>query len=195
VELRGLVERTTGSFEEFEFSRALEEAESFFWSAFTDNYLELVKQRARSEEDAAGRASAVRALRLSLSVLLRLFAPFVPTITEEVWSWAFAAETGERSIHISRWPAAAELAHIARPANPGCFSTACDAIAAVRKAKADSGAGMGRPVAKLKLSGSPEDLRALEPVLHDILHAANASSAELSTRGTAEGLRFNAEIQ
>src|SRR5690606_31833536 len=117
AELRGLIERTTNSFEESEFSRSLEAAESFFWAGFTDNYLELVKQRARSDHDLEGRASAIAALRVGLSVLLRLFAPFLPTITEEVWSWAFAGETAERSIHTARWPRVAELEHVRLPEN------------------------------------------------------------------------------
>jgi valyl-tRNA synthetase len=83
-ELRALIDRTTASFENYEFSRTLEETETFFWSAFTDNYIELVKSRARHQEDSAACASALRTLRLALSAILRLLAPFVPTITEEV---------------------------------------------------------------------------------------------------------------
>src|SRR6185436_16855128 len=66
---------------------ALAQSERFFWSGFTDSYVEIVKARARSESDAAGRASAVAALQRGKDALLRLFAPFLPYITEEVWSW------------------------------------------------------------------------------------------------------------
>ena len=193
--LRSLVDQATSSFDDYEFSRALEESEQFFWSAFTDNYLELVKQRARSEAPSAGRGSAVATLRLALSVLLRLFAPFVPTITEEVWSWAFAEETGTQSIHKSRWPSVAELSDIAAPENAASFALACDAIAAVRKAKAEAGAGAGRAVADLKLWGASQDIVALKLVLSDVIHAANSPGATLNAGSVPEGTRFRAEIE
>ena len=89
----------------FEHAHALQETETFFWTRFTDTYLELAKVRARGERRRRGRArlgggdAAPRP-----RVLLRLFAPFLPYITEEVWSWAFAAETGQPSIHRAPWP-------------------------------------------------------------------------------------------
>ena len=98
AKLRRLVERATASFEAFNHAQALTDTETFFWTHFTDTYLELAKARARGEAGAgeADRGSAVAALRLGLDVLLRLFAPFLPYICEEVWSWAFAEETGQR---------------------------------------------------------------------------------------------------
>jgi valyl-tRNA synthetase len=194
-ELRGLIERATSSFEDFEFSRALEDTESFFWGGFTDNYLELVKQRSRSNEDSEGRASAVATLRVAFSVLLRLFAPFVPTIAEEVWSWAFAGETGERSIHTARWPIVAELERVAQLADRRSFAIACDAIAAVRKAKADTGIGIGRPLVNLTIAGTAEDLAILDRVLPDVTNAANASSTLLRITTGSDGVRFTAEIE
>ena len=103
-DLRDTVRRATDAFERFEFALALQITETFFWDSFTDNYIELVKRRARSETDPIGRASAVATLRLALNTLLRLFAPFVPTITDEVWSWTFAQETNYTSIHQTPWP-------------------------------------------------------------------------------------------
>ena len=103
-DLRDTVRRATDALERFEFALALQITETFFWDSFTDNYIELVKRRARSETDPVGRASAVATLRLGLNTLLRLFAPFVPTITDEVWSWTFAEETGYGSIHQAPWP-------------------------------------------------------------------------------------------
>ena len=103
-DLRETVQRATNAFENYEFAHALQITETFFWDAFADNYIELVKRRARSETDPQGRSSAVATLRLGLNTLLRLFAPFVPTITDEVWSWTFAQETGHPSIHLAPWP-------------------------------------------------------------------------------------------
>jgi valyl-tRNA synthetase len=196
AEIRLLIQRTTTSVEEFEFSRALEVTESFFWSAFTDNYLELVKRRARTAENSNGQASAIATLRIALSTLLRLFAPFIPTITEEVWSWAFADETGRLSIHTASWPTVAELARVAEPAGRGCFAIACDAITAVRKAKVDAGVGLGRPLVSLRLTGGTEDVAHLRAVLPDVANAANASSVLLEVATTLDtGIRFAAEVE
>jgi valyl-tRNA synthetase len=194
AELKKLVERATAAFEEFEYSRALEETESFFWSAFTDNYLELVKKRTRTDEDPDGRASAIATLRTGLSVTMRLFAPFVPTITDEVWSWAFAEQTGKQSIHIADWPSAAEFEGIPDPNSDDSFAVACDAIAAVRKAKTDMGLGMGRPLATLSLAGSADSLSVLSEVINDVNDGANASGVDVSV-GDVDGERFVATIE
>ncbi|HEY5344261.1 MAG TPA: valine--tRNA ligase [Solirubrobacteraceae bacterium] len=100
--LAAVVEDATTHFEGYDYARALERTETFFWW-FCDYYLELVKGR-RYDPDPAVSVSVSRALRLSLSAFQRLFAPFLPFVCEEVWSW-----WQEGSVHRAQWPEAAEL--------------------------------------------------------------------------------------
>ena len=93
-----LVRESTEDLEGYQYTRVLERTESFFWS-FCDNYLELVKSRRYGDLGEGPAASANTALLTSLSVFLRLFAPFLPFATEETWSWW---QPG--SVHKAPWP-------------------------------------------------------------------------------------------
>jgi valyl-tRNA synthetase len=149
--------------------------------------------RARAFEDgatgdeAAASGSAVASLRLGLSVLVRLLAPVLPYITEEVWSWSFAEETlpgaveATGSVHRAAWPAASDFEEVAAPDHATSFDTAVAALAAINKAKADGEVSMGRGVEMLRLAVSPATLDVLESVASDVLAAARVSQHEFST--------------
>jgi valyl-tRNA synthetase len=176
--LRALVDRVTALYGELDFAHALAETESFFWHDFTDTFLELVKVRAR---DRAG-GSAIAALRLGLGVLLRLLAPVLPFVTEEVWSWAFADETGQASIHRAPWPGEADFAAIAPPADPACFDAAVACLAAVNKAKSEGGVSVGRGVRTMTLGASPATLARLAPAAGDVMASARVERHETTPR-------------
>lgn len=214
AELKDVARRATTAFEEYEFATALQVTEEFFWSGFTDNYIELLKGRTRSEDDPEGRASAVAGLRLGLSVMLRLFAPFVPTITDEVWSWVFAEETGIPSVHLAPWPgtsaeshdaipslskgahlpAAHDLDRVAAPQNPNSFAAARDAIAAVRKAKSEAGVSLGKPLSSLVLAADEAGRADLSLVLADVAAAGGAPEVRFNGTSKPNDARFTAEI-
>jgi valyl-tRNA synthetase len=188
--LRDTVERASALFEELDYAGALDTVERFFWSGYTDNYLELVKARARSETDAAGRSSAVAAAQQGLSVLLRLFAPYLPYVTEEAWSWGFAAATRERSIHRAPWPQAAELAGVPAGTEAGKpFDLACAFLDAVRRGKSAAGATVGRQLATLRVAASSDAVASLRACLPDLRAAARAEGEILEPR---EGLAADA---
>lgn len=131
--LREVVEKATAGFEGWDHTRALEVTESFFWT-FCDDYLELVKDRAYGSRGDAGAASARATLRLVLDVVLRLLAPVLPYVTEEVWSWFH-----EGTVHRAPWPTADEV-----PAggDPAALPAVGAALAVVRKAKSEAKVGM-----------------------------------------------------
>ena len=181
--LRELVGRVTALLDEFDYAHALAEAETFFWQSFTDTFLELAKARARD-----GDPSAVAALRLGLSTLLRLLAPTLPYIAEEVWSWAFAAETGHASVHVAPWPAAAELDAVAPPADGQSFALAVAAQAAINRARSEQQVSVGRAVAEVTLAANAATLGRLERVLPDVCAATRVERRMLAERaGLADG--------
>jgi valyl-tRNA synthetase len=146
--LREVVETATKAFESYDHTKALEVTETFFWT-FTDDYLELVKERAYASEDQSAQAvgSAVIALRQALAVLVRLFAPFIPFAAEEVWSW-----WQEGSVHVSPWPTADELTFN----DAGLMKIASEALSLVRKTKSDAKLSMKAELEFVVLEGSSE---------------------------------------
>jgi valyl-tRNA synthetase len=148
-----------------------------------------VKSRARSETDAEGRASAVAALQIALKMLVRMFAPYLPYVTEEVWSWAFAESESAPSVHRASWPSARELGDLPAEAGGATLGAACAFLDAVRKAKSGAGATVGRHLKRLKIAANAETAGLVEPCLDDLLAAARAEGEVLEVReGIEDGL-------
>ncbi|MCA9728371.1 MAG: class I tRNA ligase family protein, partial [Candidatus Eisenbacteria bacterium] len=176
--LRSVVDQSTAAFERFEYAVALQTTEDAFWS-FCDDYLELVKSRSYAEEDTPGRRSAVATLHAALSVFLRLLAPFLPYVTEEVWSWRLAGEGRWRSIHTAPWPEASELAPDQARSSEAIFVAASEVLGRIRGAKSEAKKSLRWPVASLAVAASKDDLAALDVVLADVLRAGAAEGAEV----------------
>ena len=175
--LAELVDEATRALEGFDYARALERTEAWFW-AFTDDHVELVKSRAY-EGDPAGADSAQHALRLAISTLLRLFAPFLPFVTEEVWSWWRPG-----SVHLQAWPNGDDLRGSTvvdgQPANARIAEVAAQAIAEIRKHKTAAKRSLATPVVACTLTDTAERLDLLRPALADVAAAARAEKITLS---------------
>ncbi|HJX42064.1 MAG TPA: valine--tRNA ligase [Geodermatophilus sp.] len=163
--LAGAVDEATQAMEAYNYTRALEVTEAFFWS-FCDDYVELVKSRAYGTGAAAESAQAT--LALALSVQLRLFAPVLPFVTEEVWSWWQAG-----SVHRAPWPAAAEL-----PAGGDAevLPVVAAALTAVRKAKSTAQVSMRADVESATVTAPEAHVALVEAGRADLVDAGRIAS-------------------
>jgi valyl-tRNA synthetase len=196
ADLRALVARATAGFDELDYALPLQATEELFWR-FCDDFVELVKVRSYDDRDTLERRSATASLHVGLHVFLRLFAPFLPYVTEEIWSWRFAAGDGAAgSIHLAAWPAVAELAAAAEPSTPESFAAAAEVLGRIRGAKTREKKNLRWPVTVLKVWGGSESRRALEAVLPDVLRAGAVAEGalELAEGAVADGERLGVEV-
>lgn len=183
------IKKATKDFETFEYCDARMAIEDFFWNDFCDNYLELVKARAYAEEngqkDAKGQQSALYTIYHCLEMLLRLFAPFVPHITEELYSHIFDDRFATMgSIHArGTWPKADDVPYDAAHELSGM--AAVDILNVIRKAKSEANVSIKVPVllVEVRAKGSEATWQTLMPVLADLKAAGNANEVKDSSEG------------
>ncbi|HEX8074489.1 MAG TPA: valine--tRNA ligase [Thermoleophilaceae bacterium] len=173
-QLASTVDLVTRAFDAYDYSRALERTESFFWW-FCDNYLELVKGRRYGDRDPEGAASANGALRTALDAQLRLFAPTLPFVSEEVWSW-----WRDGSVHRAPWPTADALVSDLNGEAPdgALLDVAADVLAEIRKAKSTAQLPMRAEVARAVVRDSDERLGFLGAVQDDVADAGRVAEFE-----------------
>jgi valyl-tRNA synthetase len=171
--LRKTVADASSALAGYDHARALELTEAFFWT-FCDDYLELVKERAYGEESPE-QASAVAALRIALSTLLRLFAPFIPFAAEEAWSW-----THDGSVHRASWPTDEEFAGLAA-GEPQVLQLASEALTGIRRAKTDAKASQKTPVDSAVIAGPAASIELLALVADDLRAVGRIESLEFRT--------------
>lgn len=171
AQLSDVVAQSTKAFENYDYARALQITESFFWQ-FTDDYVELIKDRAYGAAGESEQASVLAALATTLDSLLRLFAPFLPFATEEVWSWW---RTG--SVHRAQWPAALEIAD----GDTTMLGTVGVALSGIRKAKSEAKVKQRTAVLSASITANEMLVAQLKAGLGDLKAAANAQEIALQS--------------
>jgi valyl-tRNA synthetase len=175
--LRGLIQNVTERWEDWDHAGALGATETWFWSDLCDNYLEMSKARAY-----AGDGSALGTLRTALNVVLRMFAPYLPYITEEVWN---AGRTEPESIHRASWPSPDELPDAE---DGGLFDVAVEVLTQARRAKSEAKVSVRFPIQRLEVRGSPRQISLLEPVMADINSTLNVEEHDFISDDRSDGV-------
>jgi valyl-tRNA synthetase len=170
--LADVIDKATKGLDAFDYTRALEVTEAFFWT-FCDDYLELVKERAYGGQGDDAAASARASLRIALDVVLRLLAPFLPFATEEVWSWWHRG-----SIHHTSWPTSAELKTVAEHGDPAILGAVGGALAGVRRTKSEAKVGMKAEIRSVVLAGPDATLDRIRVAEGDLIAAGRIASLE-----------------
>ncbi len=161
--LAQLITDATAAFQGYDYARALERTEAFFWS-FCDNYVELAKSRAYGDPADPATRSAHATLSLTLAALQRLLAPFVPFVAEEVWRWWH-----EGSVHRAPWPTLEELA--GAPAATGVYGAVGDVLEAVRREKSTHKVSQRKGVAELVVVAAGDLLDVIRSGQRDLIDA------------------------
>ena len=183
--LARIVRDSTSDLEDYNYTRVLERTETFFWS-FCDDYLELVKGRRYGDQGAELAASANGALLAALDVMLRLFAPFLPFVTDEVWSWWRPG-----TIHTAAWPDPEALLKACEPAGEdeqgvAALQFAAAVLGAIRKKKSEEQRPLKTPVARAVIQATPQQLELLPLVEKDLRASGLIRELETAVGDTFE---------
>ena len=183
--LAATVRDATEAFESYDYARALERTESTFWW-FCDDYVELVKSRAYGTLGQPGAESALSAMRLALSTLQRLLAPFMPFTTETVWHW-----WQEGSIHRSSWPNVDELGSLGEA---NIVDPIGEVMSHIRRAKTEAKTSQKTKVARALITATPEVLACFELGRADLTEAGSVLQWAVIPDSSAETMTVAIEL-
>ena len=187
AKLQAMVAGATAQYDDYGWTDALNQIERFFWEEFCGDYLEFVKERVQTE--GSGAVSAGATLARAYHILLRLFAPYVPFVAEEMWQRGYA--WAGTSVHSQTWPGEADFAAVPLSAHPESFSQAQVIAAATRKARSVAKVFKSYPIKSVDIVAPKDQHSSLCAALADLIQVERIGSVKLSA---GEGLEISAEI-
>ena len=170
------IQKATEFFEEYEYSKAKQETDKLFWQYFCDQYLELVKYRIYGE-DAQAKKHAQQTLYFTLRKILKLYAPIMPFITEEIWQLYYKNHEESESIHTSAWPKYDE--NLVDEESEKAGDLVIQIINEIRKYKAENQLSLKEELQKITITGTAEELELLTKTLNDIKNTGRIQEIEL----------------
>ncbi|MEK6857981.1 MAG: valine--tRNA ligase [Nanoarchaeota archaeon] len=181
--LNTVIKNSTESFENYEYSKAKQETDLFFWKIFCDNYLEVIKERIYAPEKRGQPAkdSALYTLDTCLLSILKLFAPILPFVTEEIYQSHYKNVENVSSIHISEWPK-----HNPKLVNADLEKAGdkvMEIVTKVRRAKSEKNLSVKTPVKRLVVDLTEKEL---EPFLLDLKAVTSAEKIEFGNEVLVE---------
>lgn len=171
TKINKLIKDSTKSFDKYEYNIVLSNVEASFWE-FCDLYVELVKTRAYKQREQASGKSAQATLEWTLKTFLKLFAPFLPYICEEVWSWSFAEKEDQPSIHRAPWPVV-ENGEAFSQSSTQLIDLAKEVMMVARGEKSTQQKSLRWPVEEMVVEGAKEHLESFATFAEDIALATN----------------------
>ena len=181
---QSLIRRATGWFLSYDYAAAKNEIEAFFWGDLADNYLEMSKQRLYGTGDQPG-LGARYSLYHSLKVVLKLLAPLVPFVTDEIYASLFPIENTTGTIHTSSWPKPDPSLEDERAEALG--EHLIDIATTVRRYKSDRNLALGTTLTRLQLAAvdhgdgsSTELLSWLEQARADLMSITRAGQIDIT---------------
>jgi valyl-tRNA synthetase len=187
TKLQKLIKSSTEAMDSYEYSKAKQEAELFFWNVFCDNYLEIVKDRLYNPDKyrKGAKESGQFALYEATLNILKLMAPIMPYITEEVYQLYFAEKEKKKSIHVSLWPQYDQSYIDEEAEKAGDYLV--EVLSAARKFKSEKAMSLKQPVRRLVIECKPETRKLLEKVYEDMKAVTMAEDIEF---GEAEEFKI-----
>jgi valyl-tRNA synthetase len=187
--LAKLVDDATRALDEFDYARALQFTETFFWS-LCDNYLEMVKSRRYGDHGVEAAGSANATLLCALSVLNRMFAPYLPFVAEEVWSWW---QPG--SVHSARWPSRDEIERLVAPDQEArnALDKAVDVLVEIRRVRSATGRPAKTRIRVARVYAAAHEIALLGRLEVDLRSAANADRFEFFEKAGAMSVELEFE--
>jgi len=167
LKLEETTEKAKKSLEKYEYAKARNLIEEFFWNCFCDNYLELIKWRLYSEDiETELKDSAKSTLYFTLLSILKLFAPFLPHLTEEIYQLYFKEKEKDKSIHISLWPKFKRELLDKKAIDSGDLLVKITSI--IRKVKSEQGVSLRKEVKELKIDCKDSEEKEIKVFLRDL---------------------------